>query len=109
MVKRLDRAFAAGNRVLIVSASWDVNVHFFRPEVETIATTIDFVDGRAAATGTHLAGPAKVAALRRVGIERVDEAYGDSRLDLPLLRLADRAWLVEQNGLCRQLTPQELQ
>jgi phosphatidylglycerophosphatase C len=108
VVDRLDRARAAGDRVMIVSASWQVYVRFFRPDVETVATTIDFVEGRASAMGTHLAGSAKVAALRRVGIEKVDDAYSDSLLDLPLLRLADRAWLVEHNGICRQLASAEL-
>src|SRR5687767_15848140 len=55
LVERLDRAIAAGHRVLIVSASWDVYVRFFKPEIETIATSIVFINGRAAAMGTHLA------------------------------------------------------
>ena len=103
VVERLDGAIAAGDRVLIVSASWDVYVRFFRPQVRTIATTIEFINGRAVAMGPHLAGMAKVGALRQAGIERVDEAFSDSLLDLPLLRLADRAWLIDRNGICRQL------
>jgi phosphoserine phosphatase len=105
VVKELDRHIEAGSRVFIASASWEVYVRAFRPQVTTIATPIEYVGGVARRMGAHSAGEAKAEALRaRFGIHSVDEAYSDSLADLPLLRMARRPLFVERDGRIRELS-----
>jgi phosphatidylglycerophosphatase C len=109
VVERLDRHVRDGGRVFVVSASWEVYVRAFRPEVTTIATSIEYAGGAASKMGNHCAGEAKAEALRaRFGIDRVDEAYSDSFTDLPLLRMAERPFFVERDGEIRELSSASL-
>jgi HAD superfamily phosphoserine phosphatase-like hydrolase len=105
VVERLDRHVRDGSRVFVLSASWEVYVRAFRPEITTVATPIEYVGGIARKMGRHCAGEAKAEALRsRFGIHRVDEAYSDSFSDLPLLRMAERPFFVERDGTIRELS-----
>jgi phosphoserine phosphatase len=58
--------------------------------VGAIGTPVEFVDGRVRIGGELVADERKIEkVLSRLGVERVDYAYGDTILDIPLLEHAD--------------------
>jgi phosphoserine phosphatase len=57
---------------------------------EAIGTPVEFANGRVRIPGELVADEKKIAqVLSRLGVERVDFAYGDTALDIPLLEHAD--------------------
>ncbi|MBI5838919.1 MAG: haloacid dehalogenase-like hydrolase [Chloroflexi bacterium] len=58
---------------------------------KTIGTPVEIVNGRVRLTGELVANEKKIEqVLSRLGVERVDVAYGDTVMDIPLLEHADR-------------------
>jgi len=58
---------------------------------QAIGTAIEIVNGRVRMVGGLVANEKKTEqVLKRLGVERVDVAYGDTVLDIPLLEHADR-------------------
>ena len=58
---------------------------------KTIGTPVEIVNGRVRLIGELVANEKKIEqVLSRLGVERVDVAYGDTVMDIPLLEHADR-------------------
>lgn len=58
---------------------------------QVIGTPVEIVNGRVKVVGELVANEKKIKqVLSRLGVERVDVAYGDTVLDIPLLEHADR-------------------
>ena len=86
----IDSARAAGNPVILASASHWRNVRRIARHLGLPATTVIATDGR-----RNLKGVAKLAAIRdRLGANEPFDYVGDSLADTPIWRAARRAWSV---------------
>jgi len=71
---------------------------------QAIGTPIKFVDGTVQLAGELVSSERKIEeVLSRLGVERVDEAYGDTVLDIPLLEHADHPVAVYPDDTLRAL------
>lgn len=114
---RLEQHRSAGDRIVVVSASFALYAHVIgeRLGVEAVlATELSHADGVLSGdlAGPNCRGPAKVQRLgewfERVGLERSGvrlHAYGDSRGDRELLAHADVATLVAPIRRWRRASP----
>lgn len=92
VVSRLSTHREEGARVYIASSSVEPFVTSFasRIGVEAIGTPVRIVHGRVQLAGELVASDNKIGqVLSRLGVERVDFAYGDTEQDIPLLEHAD--------------------
>lgn len=93
VIQRLRDHAKNGARVYIASSVHEPGVAAFARRIgaQAIGTPVEFVDGRVRIVGELVADEKKIEqVLARLGVERVDFAYGDTALDIPLLEHADR-------------------
>jgi phosphoserine phosphatase len=91
-VARLIKHREEGAQVYIASSSVEPFIKPFAKRIgaEVIGTPVRIVDGRVQLAGELVANRKKIEqVLSRLGIERVDFAYGDTEQDIPLLEHAD--------------------
>lgn len=92
MIQRLKDHAENGTQVYIASSVYEPGVAAFARRIgaHAIGTPVEFVDGHVRIAGELVADEQKIErVLARLGVERVDFAYGDSALDIPLLEHAD--------------------
>ena len=92
VVARLVEHSKNGAQVYIASSVHQPGVEAFARRIgaQAIGTPVEFVNGRVRIATELVASEKKVEqVLSRLGIDRVDFAYGDSALDIPLLEHAD--------------------
>ncbi|HRJ55012.1 MAG TPA: haloacid dehalogenase-like hydrolase [Anaerolineales bacterium] len=81
-----------GARVYIASSVVEPFIEPFAKRIgaETIGTPVELVNGRLKMVGGLVANEKKIEqVLSRLGVDRVDVAYGDTILDIPLLEHAE--------------------
>ncbi|MBN1453446.1 MAG: haloacid dehalogenase-like hydrolase [Anaerolineales bacterium] len=91
VIARLQDHAKNGAQVYLASSVHQPGVEAFakRIGVQAIGTPVEFVDGRVRMATDLVASEKKIEqVLSRLGVERVDFAYGDSALDIPLLEHA---------------------
>jgi phosphoserine phosphatase len=92
VVARLINHREEGARVYIASSVVEPFIDPFAKRIgaETIGTPVEIVNGRVKMVGELMANEKKIEqVLSRLGVKRVDVAYGDTILDIPLLEHAD--------------------
>lgn len=92
VVARLVKHREEGAKVYIASSVVEPFIEPFAQRIgaETIGTPVEIVNGRVQMVGELVANEKKIEqVLSRLGVDRVDVAYGDTILDVPLLEHAD--------------------
>lgn len=92
VVARLVRHREEGAQVHIASSVVEPFIEPFARRIgaQVIGTPTEIVDGRLRATGELAAKERKIEqVLSRLGVDRLDVAYGDTWMDIPLLEHAD--------------------
>jgi phosphoserine phosphatase len=92
VVARLVKHSAEGARVYIASSVVEPFIEPFAKRIgaQTIGTPVEIVNGRVRMVGELMSNERKIEqVLSRLSVERVDVAYGDTVLDIPLLEHAD--------------------
>lgn len=92
VIARLLQHIKNGAQVYIASSVHQPGVEAFARRIgaHAIGTPVEFVDGRVQVATELVASDKKIEqVLSRLGVDRVDFAYGDSALDIPLLEHAD--------------------
>jgi len=92
VIERLQQHTQAGAQVYIASSVHQPGVEAFARHIgaQAIGTPVEFVNGRVRLASELVADEKKIEqVLSRLGVERVDFAYGDTVLDIPLLEHAD--------------------
>lgn len=92
VVARLVKHREDGAKVYIASSVVEPFIEPFARRIgaETIGTPVEIVNGRVRMVGKLVASEKKIEqVLSRLGVDRVDVAYGDTILDVPLLEHAD--------------------
>ena len=92
VVERLVKHREHGARVCIASSSVEPFILPFAKRIgaEVIGTPVQIVNGRVELAGELVASRNKIdQVLSRLGVDRVDFAYGDTEQDIPLLEHAD--------------------
>jgi phosphoserine phosphatase len=93
MIDRLVEHNEKGAKVYIASSVVEPFVKHFanRINAKAIGTPIEIVNGRVRIVGELASNERKIEqVLSRLGVKRVDVAYGDTAFDIPLLEHADR-------------------
>jgi phosphoserine phosphatase len=92
VVERLIKHREQGAKVYIASSVVEPFIEPFARRIgaQSIGTPIEIVNGRVRMVGELMANEKKIEqVLSRLGVDRVDVAYGDTILDVPLLEHAD--------------------
>jgi phosphoserine phosphatase len=92
VVARLIKHHEQGAKVYIASSVVEPFIEPFARRIgaQTIGTPIKIVNGRVKLIGELMSNERKIEqVLSRLGVDRVDMAYGDTILDVPLLEHAD--------------------
>jgi len=92
VVARLMSHREQGAKVYIASSVVEPFIEPFARRIgaQAIGTPVEIVDGRVRMVGELMANEKKIEqVLSRLGVDRVDVAYGDTILDVPLLEHAD--------------------
>jgi len=92
VVARLIKHREDGAKVYIASSVVEPFIEPFARRIgaEVIGTPVEIVNGRVKMVGELMANEKKIEqVLSRLGVDRVDVAYGDTILDVPLLEHAD--------------------
>ncbi|MDL1911098.1 hypothetical protein FBQ81_10510 [Chloroflexi bacterium CFX6] len=92
VIARLTKHRAEGAQVYIASSVFEPFIAPFAKRIgaRVIGTPVEIVDGRVRMVGELAADERKIEqVLSRLGVERVDVAYGDTWMDIPLLEHAD--------------------
>lgn len=92
VVARLIKHREQGAKVYIASSVVEPFIEPFARRIgaQTIGTPVTIVNGRVQMVGELMANKKKIEqVLSRLGVDRVDMAYGDTVLDVPLLEHAD--------------------
>ncbi|MBI3168444.1 MAG: haloacid dehalogenase-like hydrolase [Chloroflexi bacterium] len=92
VIARLVGHREAGAQVYIASSMVEPFIDPFAKRIgaETIGTPTEIVNGKLKMTGELVANEKKIEqVLSRLGVQRVDVAYGDTILDVPMLEKAD--------------------
>jgi phosphoserine phosphatase len=92
VVERLIKHREQGAQVYIASSVVEPFIEPFARRIgaQTIGTPVKIVNGRVQMVGELMANEKKIEqVLSRLGVDRVDIAYGDTILDVPLLEHAD--------------------
>ena len=92
VVERLIKHREQGAKVYIASSVVEPFVEPFAKRIgaQTIGTPTEIVNGQVRMVGELMANEKKIEqVLSRLGVDRVDVAYGDTILDVPLLEHAD--------------------
>lgn len=106
VIARLMRHTENGAQIYIASSVHQPGVEAFAQRIgaQAIGTPVEFVDGRVRIAGDLVAGEKKIErVLARLGVGRVDYAYGDSVMDIPLLEHADHPVAVYPDATLRAL------
>jgi phosphoserine phosphatase len=104
VIRRLRAHSENGAQVYIASSVHEPGVAAFARRIgaQAIGTPVEFVNGRVRIAGDLVADEKKLEqVLSRVGVERVDFAYGDTVLDIPLLEHAGHPVVVYPDVLLR--------
>lgn len=92
VVARLIKHRELGAKVYIASSVVEPFIEPFARRIgaQTIGTPVEIVNGQVKMVGELMANEKKIEqVLSRLGVDRVDMAYGDTILDVPLLEHAD--------------------
>ena len=92
VIARLMQHAENGAQVYIASSVHQPGVEAFAKRIgaQAIGTPVEFVDGGVRIATDLVASEKKIEqVLSRLGLDRIDFAYGDSALDIPLLEHAD--------------------
>jgi phosphoserine phosphatase len=92
VIARLQSHAAQGAQVYIASSVVEPIIEPFARRIgaQTIGTPVEYVNGNVRVAGELVAQERKIEqVLTRLGVERVDFAYGDTIQDVPLLEHAD--------------------
>ena len=92
MIARLIKHRAEGAQVYIASSVVEPFIEPFAKRIgaQTIGTPVEYTDGHVRVAGALVAQERKIEqVLRRLGVDRVDFAYGDTAQDVPLLEHAN--------------------
>ena len=92
VIARLKEHASQGAQVYIASSVVEPIIEPFARRVgaQTIGTPVKYADGKVRVAGELAAQERKIEqVLRRLGVQRVDFAYGDTAQDVPLLEHAD--------------------
>ncbi len=92
VVSRLIKHREGGAQVYIASSVFEPFIQPFAKHIgaQTIGTPLEIVNGRARMVGKLMSDEKKIEqVLSRLGVDRVDVAYGDTILDIPLLEHAE--------------------
>jgi len=92
VIARLQAHASQGAQVYIASSVVEPLIEPFARRVgaQTIGTPVEYVNGNVRVAGELVAQERKIEqVLSRLGVERVDFAYGDTAQDVPLLEHAD--------------------
>lgn len=92
MVERITGHVQAGDEVFIATGMWQPTVAQFaaRLGAKGLGTNIRFENGRMLLAEAVAHGDEKVEMIKnRLGVERIDVAYGDTSADIPMLEMAD--------------------
>ncbi len=92
VIARLVAHREAGAKVYIASSMVEPFIQPFAQRIgaETIGTPTEIVNGKLRMIGELVANEKKIEqVLSRLGVDRVDVAYGDTLLDVPMLEKAD--------------------
>lgn len=95
-----------GARVYIASSVVEPFIEPFAKRIgaETIGTPVKLMNGRLQMVGGLVANEKKIEqVLSRLGVDRVDVAYGDTILDVPLLEHADHPVAVYPDGKLKKI------
>ncbi len=93
VVRRLVEHRQQGSQVVIASSVVEPFIEPFAERIgaQAIGTPVEIVSGRVRMIGELVSNEKKIElVLGRLGVKRVDVAYGDTILDIPLLEHADR-------------------
>jgi len=91
VLARLEAHRLAGDRIILVSSVYQPTAAAFAGRIgaEAIATAVTCEHGKARLSGQLVAGPGKMDQVKaRLGVDRVDFAYGDTVSDIPMLSFA---------------------
>ncbi len=100
VIARLADHKSKGARIYIASSVVEPMIEPFAQRIgaKTIGTPVEYRDGRVRVAGDLVAQERKIEqVLRRLGVERVDFAYGDTEQDIPLLEHAEHPVAVYPN------------
>ena len=92
VIARLVQHTERGAQVYVASSVHQPGVEVFAKRIgaQAIGTPVEFVDGRVRIAVELIASKNKIEqVLSRLGVDRVNFAYGDSALDIPLLEHAE--------------------
>ena len=92
VIARLKEHAAEGAQVYIASSVIEPIIEPFARRIGTqmIGTPVEYIDGQVRVAGELVAQERKIEkVLSRLGVERVDFAFGDTEQDVPLLEHAD--------------------
>jgi phosphoserine phosphatase len=106
VVARLIKHREEGAKVYIASSVVEPFIEPFARNIgaETIGTPVEIVNGRVRLVGELVANEKKIEqVLSRLGVDRVDVAYGDTILDVPLLEHADHPVAVYPDVKLKQI------
>jgi len=105
VIARLQAHAAEGAQVYIASSVVEPVAEAFarRIGIKAIGTPLKYENGRAQIDGGLVASERKIEqVLSRLGVQRVDVAYGDTIMDIPLLEHADHAVAVYPDAKLRE-------
>lgn len=106
VVARLVKHREDGAKVYIASSVVEPFIEPFAQRIgaQTIGTSVEIVNGRLKMVGELMKDEKKIKqVLSRLGVDRVDVAYGDTILDLPLLEHADHPVAVYPDAKLKQI------
>ncbi len=106
VVARLIKHHTDGAKVYIASSVFEPFIQPFAKHIgaEAIGTPVEIKDGRVRMVGELMADEKKIEqVLNRLGVGRVDIAYGDTVLDLPLLEHAEHPVAVYPDAKLKQV------
>lgn len=92
VIARLQGYKARGAQIYIASSVVEPLIEPFARRIgaQTIGSPVEYVDSRVRVAGDLVAQERKIEqVLKRLGVERVDFAYGDTAQDIPMLEHAD--------------------
>ncbi|MCZ2128289.1 MAG: haloacid dehalogenase-like hydrolase [Anaerolineales bacterium] len=106
VIARLVAHREAGAQVYIASSMVEPFIEPFAKRIgaEVIGTPTEIVNGKLRMVGEIVADEKKIErVLSRLGVERVDVAYGDTILDAPMLEKADHPVAVYPDALLKRI------
>lgn len=106
VITRLQQHIVSGAQVHIASSVFEPGVEAFarRFGAQAIGTPLEYVNGRVRLATDLVARERKIEqVLSRLNVERVDFAYGDTLMDVPLLEHADHPVAVYPDSNLRAL------